>query len=401
MAESVAFVRPPNRPNREVQPLECAMPKIKDIKLTPLAYPIAAGKEFGMSRGLAAKRVALLTEVVTDDGIVGIGEGWGVAPKAALGYWDQVKSFYLGADLFGHAHVWSRIVNSAYHLRVQNQLTGLMSGIDIAIWDAIGKFLGQPVYKLLGGEHRERVPCYASGGYFSNDAKGQLEHQLEAAGSGYSAYKIKIGRNPKEDVERCRLARRIIGEQALLLVDVNGNYTSDIALESANRIAGHDIHWLEEPVAPEDFPGLERLARRSPIRIASGEAHYTQAEFKRLLEAGVEVLMPDLNNCGGFLEGQHIASLARAWGARVSPHVWGSAIGLAAAIHYVAARPASPHTMNVPFPSLVEYDYWDNKLRTELLQVPIAASQGELAVPQTPGLGISLDPQAVKRFALV
>lgn len=383
------------------------MHRIVDITVTPLVYDMPAARAYGNARGLTSRRAAFLVQVVTDDGVVGIGETFGLAPAATLGYLETIKPFYIGQDLFSHPFIWNRIVGAIYHLRVQNQMTALAGGINIAIFDAMGKLLGLPVHKLLGGAETDRVPVYASGGYISDDPQGQLEHQLEAAvAHPHNAYKIKIGTGPEADARRCRLARDIIGDGPLLMVDVNGNYTADTAAESMARIADSGIHWYEEPLPPEDFAGLERLARMrrhggDTMRIATGEAHFTAFEYRRLLETGaVDVLMPDLNLCGGFTEGKNAALLATLYGARISPHVWGSGIGLAAAVQFVASLPPTPHTRHVPFPAMVEYDVGENPLRDRVLAEPLILTDGMLPVPQGPGLGIPLDADAVRHYTM-
>ncbi|MBN9202246.1 MAG: hypothetical protein J0H70_12985, partial [Microbacterium chocolatum] len=145
-------------------------------------------------------------------------------------------------------------------------------GIDIAAHDAMGKLLGVPVCDLIGGRQRDRVPVYASGGYFTraDDQDAALAAQLEPlVGRRFGAYKIKIGRHPREDAARAALARRIIGDDALLTVDINGNYTLDIVLESLRRMAASDIHWVEEPLAPQDWAGYRELAARTPTPVAT------------------------------------------------------------------------------------------------------------------------------------
>ena len=234
-------------------------------------------------------------------------------------------------------------------------------------------------------------------GYVTEGARTLLDHAFGPLGrdvdAGFSAYKIKIGENLADDVARVRLARDIIGPDALLMVDVNGAYNAETAYASMRRIEDHDIHWIEEPVASDDFEGLKRLGERRTISIATGESHMTCIEFKRLFDTGaVDVLMPDLTLCGGIDEGQGAVLLTRLYGARLSPHVWGTGIGLAAAVHYTAALPRDPFAMQPPFPSLVEYDRSPSPMRDDLLREPILpAAGGILPVPQGPGLGIEVD----------
>ena len=279
----------------------------------------------------------------------------------------------------------------------------LLGGIDIAAHDAMGKRLGVSVADLIGGRQRERVPVYASGGYFTRaaDQDAALAAQLEPLhGSAFAAFKIKIGRSPDEDLQRVRMARRLLGEGKLLCVDANGNYTADAALESMRRIAPFGVHWYEEPLPPQDWGGYADLARRAPIPVATGEALYTVFDFHRLATGRLAaVLQPDLALSGGFETARAVAVLAAAAHLRLSPHCWGTGVGLAAAVHWVASLASYPHSDNVPFPTLVEYDIGRNALRDDLLAEPLRLRDGMLDVPTGPGLGIALAPDALARFA--
>ncbi|GAB5377534.1 MAG: D-galactarolactone cycloisomerase [Acuticoccus sp.] len=369
------------------------MATIRDIEAFAATVVLGEARAFGNARGRFDRRGSILIKVTADDGTVGWGEAWGAAPAATLGYFETIKPLYLGRDVFDRNGAWHTILQKMYSVRVQNQLTAVVSGINIALYDLAGKLLGQPVYKLLGGAPRDGVPCYASGGYFCNDPQNQLEHQLgRDATEGFSAYKIKIGEGLADDVARVKLAREIIGPDALLMVDVNGAYNAETAYASMRKIEDFDIHWMEEPVMSDDFDGLRRLGERRTVAIATGESHMTCHEFKRLLDTNaVDILMPDLTLCGGLDEGQGATLLCRLYGIRVSPHVWGTAVGLAAAIHYVAAVPQDPFALQSPFPSLVEYDGSFNPLRDDLVATPIRPDKGILPVSHAPGLGIEVD----------
>jgi D-galactarolactone cycloisomerase len=352
-----------------------------------------------MARSLTAERGCALVEVETEDGVVGIGEAWGPA-KATAGYLEVIRPAYVGRELFERELIWSDLICRRYHLGLQNQMTACASGINIAIYDALGKTLGLPVCKLLGGLGRDRIPVYASDGYLTGDPDNQLPAQLERiADKGFPGAKFKIGISPKSDEERVRLARDILGEEMLLLVDVNGNYTVDLTLESMRRTMPYDVHLYEEPLPPQDFRGYEVLSARAPLPVATGEALYTVWDFARLIEArAVDIVQPDLTLCGGLDQARAIAMLCQLHNVRFSPHVWGSAVGLAAAVHFMAALPGYPHTDHIPAPVLIEYDVGDNPLRDELLTRPLKPVNGRIAVPEAPGLGIELDPAAIKRF---
>jgi D-galactarolactone cycloisomerase len=379
------------------------MSRIRDIRIVALEHHMPAENAYGMARGLTAARGCGLVMLETEDGVTGLGEAWGPASIAAA-YLDLVRPYFVNTSVFAQRGVQWMAFAKHYHLGTQNGLVALFSGIDMAAHDAMGKIVGRPVCDLIGGRQRDKVPVYASGGYFTRDADpfAALARQLEdLPARGFDAYKIKIGRHPEEDEQRVKLARRIVGERAYLTVDSNGNYTVDAVLESMRRIAAYDIGWYEEPLAPQDWKGYAELKPRATIPVATGEALYEIFDLRRLIDGRLaDVVQPDLAICGGFSVARFIGDLASVEHVRLSPHVWGSAVGLAAAVHWVAALPNYPHNENVPFPTLVEYDVGANPLRDELLATPLAPVDGLITVPKGPGLGIELHPDALKRFAV-
>ena len=375
------------------------MARITDIKAIYLEHRLGEARAYGMARGLTAVRSATLIVVETDAGVTGVGEAWGPGAMVA-GSLEVARPYFLGREVYDREQVPPAIYNQRYHLGIQNTVTTVLGGINIALYDAIGKLHGLPVYKLLGGLNADRVPAYASDGYFSNDPDNRLEAQLlRFRDRRFPGVKIKIGHSPANDAERCGRARDVLGADVALMVDANGNYTVDQALDSMRRIAPYDIHFYEEPLPPTDFDGYAELRARSTMPIATGEALYTAWDFKRLIEArGADVLQPDLTTCGGLDEAKAVWTMARLANLRLSPHVWGGAVGLAAAVHFVASMPPSPHTDRIPHPVLLEYDRGENALRDELLTTPIPCVDGHLTVPDGPGLGIELDWDAVETY---
>lgn len=377
------------------------MSRIRDIRVVPVQF--APPEPYGSARGLARARGGNLLLLDTEDGVTGIGEVWG-PPPVARAWAEVVKPFYVGRSVFAQRGAAQSVLARMYHAGTQNQLTSMLGGIDIAAHDAMGKLLNLSVADLIGGRLRERIPVYASGGYFTaaDDQDAALAQQMEAnADRGFTAFKIKIGRNPAEDAARCRLARRIIGDAPLLTVDTNGNYTEDGVLESMHRTADCDIHWYEEPLAPQDWAGYRSLAARAPVRLATGEALYNVFDFRRLIDGRLAaVVEPDLTLCGGFDVARTIAVLCAAEHLRISPHVWGTGVGLAAALHFLAALPSYPHADHVPFPPLLEYDVGNNALQSMIFAEPLRYADGMLNVPTGPGLGITLDETAVRRFTV-
>ena len=378
------------------------MSRIRDIRIVPLEFLLPAGGSYGSSRGLTNRRGGALVILDTEDGAQGVGEAWGPA-AVSVAYLEMIKPLYIGRSVFAQRGAAQSVLARMYHFGTQNQLVALMGGIDIAAHDAMGKLLNLSVADLIGGRQRERVPVYASGGYFTeaDDQDAALARQLEPnAERGFTAFKIKIGRHPAQDVTRCALARQIIGEAPLLTVDTNGNYTEDGVLESMRRTASFDIHWYEEPLAPQDWAGYASLRARAPVPLATGEALYSVFDFRRLIDARLAaVVQPDLTLCGGFDVARTIGVLCAAEHLRISPHVWGAGIGLAAAVHFVASLPNYPHGVHVPFPPLVEYDVGRNALQNEIFVEPLRYADGHLDVPTGPGLGVTLDDAAVRRFS--
>ena len=375
------------------------MPAITDITAIGLEHHLGETRAYGMARGLTSVRNATLIILKTDGGITGIGEAWGPCAMVAAAL-DVLRPYFLNRDIYDHNQIATYFYSQRYHLGQQNTLTSCLGGIDIAIHDVIGKHTNVPMYKLLGGLNERRVPVYASDGYFAVHPKHKLVDQLKAfRDQGFNGVKIKIGRGPENDEERVATARRALGPEIKLMVDVNGNYTTDIALLSIQRIASYDIHFYEEPLPPTDYNGYAVLRPRSSIPIATGEALYTAHEFKRLMDInGADIWQPDLTLCGGLSVAREISTLAKLAHTRLSPHVWGGAVGLAAALHFTSAQSPWPHTDNVPYPVQLEYDQGENALRDEIIKTPIRCIDGHLTVPSGPGLGIELDWDAIEKY---
>ena len=375
--------------------------KIRDLAFVAVQAPLPAGKAYGMAKSLATARATTLVRLVLEDGTEGVGECWGM-PLVNLAMLPLLKGYLIGVNVLDVEHSFAQMFARHYHFGVQGPMTWCVSGIDMAAKDAAGKMLKQPVHRLIGGKQADHVHIYASGGYLTEDSARDFDPQIRAmAEGGHKAVKIKIGVSPASDEERVATARRILGADVEIMVDINSNYTLDLARESITRMAQYGVGWIEEPLSPQDFTGYELLQRWSPVPIATGEALYTVFDFKRLVDRrAVDVVQPDLSLCGGFWQGRQIAQLAFQEHLRLSPHVWGSGVGLAAAVHFVASLPVSPHSGNVPRPTLVEYDLGTNPLRDGLLRNPLVAADGRIAVSDAPGLGIEIDWQAVDRHAL-
>jgi D-galactarolactone cycloisomerase len=377
------------------------MPTIKHLSFTGLEYVFAPEKAYGMSRGGGFRRQGGFIEVETDQGVKGIGEVFG-NPLVSREYFRMVEPMFVGRSVFDFDHVEARVRNAMYHLGVGNQLTACLAGINVALWDAIARGFDVRVCDLIGGCGTTRIPAYASTGFFSDDPDRQLDHMLaEAADHPYAGAKIKIGRGIRDDVARVRRSREALGPDKLLMVDINGAYTADVALECARAIEPFGIHWIEEPLPPGDLRGYAELRARSPIPLAAGEAHHTIRDFRALIDGRcIDIVQPSVPGVGGLTEAKRIATLALAQNLRLAPHVWGGGVGLATACHFIASLPPSPHTEHPPYPQMLEYDMSDNALRTQLLKTPLKLEAGHVLLPEGPGLGVELDPAAIERYRI-
>lgn len=370
--------------------------KIKQIRAIPLKYVLPEGKAYGMSKGLSSQRVCTLVEVESDDGLVGIGEAWG-DPDVIIKYLKMFSHLFIGEDPRAINDLKNKVINGMYHLGWKGLHISAFSGIEIALWDLVGKYYQAPISHLLGGKPK-MVKAYASTGYLGDlSLKEQIASFLK---EDFSAIKIKIGTHPEEDADRIAETRNAVGPDILIMADVNGNYTVDQVIKSVEMIQEYDIYWLEEPLPPYDVEGLRILRQKINIPISVGEALYTRFDFKSLIsEKLVDIIQPDICLGGGISEGFLICQMAQTWNIRISPHVWGSAVGLVANLHLISALSDSPHTNHIPDPMMVEFDLGENPLRTELLAKPLNIRKGYIATPNKPGLGIELNQDTIKKFS--
>jgi len=373
--------------------------EITDLEVVGLSHTLPEGEGLGDARGFGHDRATTLLRLETDDGTVGWGEAFAPGPIVRATVDELFRDEVLGMDPFDSESLATRSYTDPYHFGGSVFVQSAVSAVDVACWDIRGKAVGRPVHRLLGGREREQLLPYASTMYYTERDRPIEEPIHEAADEGFEAAKIKIGADPETDERRVRTAREILGDDARLMVDMNGNYRPDQAVRSIRAIAEYDLTWVEEPVPPENRSGYRELRERTDVPLAAGEAHYGRFEFKRLIDDRlVDVVQPNLARCGGLSEARRIADLASTENVGVRPHIWNSAVGLAAAVQFAASVSDYPHTRNVPDPMMVEFDRSPNPLREEILETPIDPSGGTLDVPQEPGLGISVDEDAIERY---
>lgn len=371
--------------------------EIADIRVIGLAHSLPEGAGLGDARGFGRTRSTTLLRLVTADGTVGWGEAFVPGSIARATVDELFRDDVIGMDPFTVESLAERTYTDPYHFGGSVFVQSVLSAVDIACWDIIGKTVGKPIHRLLGGRERASLTPYASTMYFTERDR-PIEEPIETAvEEGFTAAKIKIGSGLADDVERVRTAREILGEDAHLMADMNGNYRPDQAIQSATALAEFDLTWIEEPVPPENRSGYREIDRAIDTPVAAGEAHYGRFAFKRLVDDRlVDIVQPNLARCGGLSEARRIADLATTENVGVAPHIWNSAVGLAAAVQFAASLPAYPHARNAPEPTFLEFDRSPNPLRSELLESPFDPTGGTLDVPQEPGLGITVDVDAIE-----
>ncbi|MFC3282997.1 mandelate racemase/muconate lactonizing enzyme family protein [Litchfieldella rifensis] len=349
-----------------------------------------------------ARRQHCLVEIVCDDGTIGWGECLGPAkPNAAVV--EAYASALVGQDPLQTERIWLDLYN---RLRDQGQ-RGLtvtaLSGIDIALWDIKGKRFGVPVSTLLGGRFRDSVRAYATGS-FRREGVDRVDDIAKEVGGyrqeGFHAVKIKIGFDVEEDLRVIAAVREAIGPDMRLMIDANHGYDYLEAIELGNRAAPYGVDWFEEPVLPEQIATYRAVRAGQPIPVAGGETwHGRYAMLEPLATRAVDIVQPDICGVGGFTEIRRVTDMAAMHGVRLVPHVWGTAVCLAASLQFMAALPPNPPRRD-PIEPILEFDRTENPFRQAVVNTPIEHQGGVVTIPDKPGLGIDINRNALKRFSL-
>ncbi|HEV7619028.1 MAG TPA: mandelate racemase/muconate lactonizing enzyme family protein [Burkholderiaceae bacterium] len=358
---------------------------------------------FTSSRGWFYKtKGALVVEIRTDTGLVGWGDCYGPAAVNRAIVDNVLKAGLIGRDPFDVEVLWEELYNKIKDYGLTGMTISAISGIDIALWDLVGKATGQPIHKLIGGAFRTQLQAYATGLYFKDMNRLNEEAVEEARGyvkQGFKAIKMKIGLGSiTKDIDRVAAVRDAIGRDVQLMVDANHCFNVPQAIAIGRELEKLDIHWFEEPISPEDLDGYVEVTRKLDMAIAGGENEFTKFGFRRILEKrAMDIVQPDVCAAGGITECKKIAALAQASSVQCVPHAWGTAIGLAATMHYLASLPFTPPCL-VPVPPMLEYEQTFNPFRDELSSTDLTHKDGFVTVPNGPGLGIEINRDVLERY---
>jgi L-alanine-DL-glutamate epimerase-like enolase superfamily enzyme len=367
---------------------------IIDVRVTGLSGGTVDG---GWPGGMKPEEdLNTILEVVTDDGLVGIGSAMTSKALVAAAV-ELLRPHLIGERADEPARVSEKLRQSTFWQGRGGAVEHAISGLDIALWDLMGKICNQPVARLLGGCYRNCIKPYGS---ILFDEPDRLRETLrQTVARGFKA--IKLGWRPfgrrdcKTDELLVRTARDTVGPDVELMVDAGGSeqfwpHGYKWALETAKMLAAYDVVWFEEALPPDDLEGYVELRRHAPLPIATGEVLTRRQSFRPFLERyAVDIIQPDCTKCGGLTEAWRIAWMAYEHNIQWVPHGWNTAIGLAADLALAAAMPVARY---------VEYltpcVYLD-----EIITEPFRPdAEGYLAIPQKAGLGIELNREALKRL---
>jgi L-alanine-DL-glutamate epimerase-like enolase superfamily enzyme len=385
--------------------------KITNVTARWLRCPIPAERQHVSDFGRQAGFDTTLVRVETDEGVTGYGEA-----KAAVGSSGACASIVacverelapalLGQDPRDITRLWEMMYcgprgrlsldrgRSMPALGRRGLTISAISGIDMALWDILGKALGVPVVRLLGGACRASMPAYASGGWADAEGIGaQLRSYVEA---GFGAVKMRVGAmdgSIAASVARVRAARDGIGAGVELMCDAHGTMSPADAKRFCRGVEDCDLRWFEEPCTSDDHAGTAEVRRSTATPIALGESLFTRFEVREAIEArAADVIQPDAAIVGGVSECRRIAALCETHNLELAPHLWGSALSFMAGMHVAFASPAA---------RVLEYSLGGNPMLHELATDAPRPEGGRFACPEAPGLGVTIDEDFAGRYAV-
>jgi D-galactarolactone cycloisomerase len=368
--------------------------KIREIRAAGLR---GATPEGGWTEELRAEDcVQTLVAVSTEEGITGLGSVYTNVDlvKSSL---SALRSLYIGENALEPERVSEKLRQNTFWLGRGGSITHTISGIDIALWDILGKVTGQPIGRLLGGRYRARVRPYAS--LLMQEPKALADILRRLRGKGFRAFKIgwgPFGRNSDAfDEAIVRAAREAVGSDDLLMVDAGGsdaywNNGYKWALRTSDMLAEYRVAWFEEPLSPDGLDDFVRLRNVSKVPISGGEVLTRRQSFLPWLKAGaLDIVQPDVTKVGGITESRRIAWMADDYGARMIPHGWNTAVGFAADLQLASAFPKT---------DLVEYLIGSPYIDEIAERKWSLDQEGMLAIPDEPGLGLSLNRGALEKY---
>ena len=358
--------------------------KILDIAAFPLRIPLV---ESEMPIPTETAITPVIVKIQTNEGVVGYGESYGFAcaPIVAKAIESALKPVLVGMDPRNIEKIWQVLYRITYNYGRMGVMLAAISGVEIALWDILGKTLGVPVYTILGGKCRERIQAYASPLRYPNiDTLTEACKKLKEY--GFTAIK------PHEiEIEAVAAVREVFGNEAALMLDVNSPWDQIEVLSKGRQLLDFNLYWLEEPLWPsDDYEGLSEVRSSLPIPIAAGENEYTARGFVNLIhKKAADFIQPSIFKIGGISQVKKVFSLGQVYGKRVAPHCWSLGPALAATLHVSFSEPSCEWVeTNIEHPE------------ADILLEPLGASNGYWTIGEGEGLGIEVDENIFKEYRI-
>lgn len=374
--------------------------KITAVETFPLSFPLK--EPASDATGIWHTWNTLLIKITAENGMFGIGEvgplhGGGLRVYQAL-VESKLKELLIGEDVFQREYLFNKLIGigtSSYAFGQQGAIVSAVGGIDIALWDLVGKILNTPVYNLLGGLYQKKIPAYASGFFGKNGSVLNQQQCVEEAtfykDLGFKGVKMKIGFNREFDLQNIEAVRKTLGKDFLIMVDANQGLTLHEAKMISRRLEEYDIYFVEEPLSIFDIEGMAELSKNVNFAIAAGENYYSAADFRTLFEKrAIQIAQPDIIHAGGLTGMHKIACLAKIYNVPLAPHIHAT-VGVAASIQLLAA--ASNTLMAEYIMTGGSYE-----LRKELFGDSYQVKDGYIEVSDLPGLGVELNEKAIQKY---
>lgn len=352
-------------------------------------------------KAMVLKTRSIFVQVYTDEGVTGIGECSPMNSVVIANFVNTaLKPLVVGENPLEIDKLWNKMTFRTYKLGVQGVQPEAIAGIDIALWDILGKVTGLPIHTLLGGCYRDKVMMYASIGGGADMTISQMVKRVEGyLNQGFKAVKIRMDWgamrqdiDPKKDYEMFKAVKELIGDDIPLSFDANNGYSVSTAIAQGRKFEQLGIYHYEEPVAQYDYAGIAKVANALDVPVSAGEHEYTRWQFRDLIEqARVDIIQPDVVKCGGISEMVKIAVLGSVYNKHFVPHQTQPTIGTAANLHVCSAIPNAtrPQEFTGRNPQL-----------DELFKEPLIFEDGYIHVPKKPGLGLEIDEGKMRAFTL-
>jgi len=374
--------------------------KITDVQAFPVSFPLETPAQD--ATGVWHSWDTVIVKITTEDGTFGYGEigpihGGGIPIFKAM-VDCKLRDLLIGEDAFDRERLYEKMVGrgtSSYALGQKGAIVTAVAGIDIALWDLVGKILEAPVYQLLGGCVHERIPAYASG-FFGKSGRPLTPQECadEAksyADQGFKGVKMKVGFGRKQDLLNLEAVRTALGPDLGIMVDANQGFSYHDVLKIAGELAAFDLTFLEEPLPINDLDAMAALVAAVDIPIAAGENYYTRFEFRDVLvKRAVNIVQPDIIHAGGITETKKIADMASAWNIPLAPHIHAT-VGVAASIHLLTS---TPNTLAAEYIT----SGGSYRLRQALYGQAFMAEDGWIKATAQPGLGLDMNEEMFEKY---